>query len=208
MILAVVIGFIVVVLLTSFFQRVFHIHEETQQKKAGRYGEKIATAVIREILTTDDKLLTNVPIRAAGKQTELDNVIINSNGVFIIEVKNLRGVLSGNETDPDWLQTKSSSGGEFYQKTVKNPIKQVKRQIFILASLLKAYHLHVWVEGYVFFVEQNSPIKSEYVLKTQRDIERKIHSKGKTKLSKSEQNHIVETLIKTPTGSGWCPRGE
>ena len=196
MILAVVIGFIVVVLLTSFFQRVFHIHEETQQKKAGRYGEKIATAVIREILTTDDKLLTNVPIRAAGKQTELDNVIINSNGVFIIEVKNLRGVLSGNETDPDWLQTKSSSGGEFYQKTVKNPIKQVKRQIFILASLLKAHHLYVWVEGYVFFVEQNSPIKSEYVLKTQRDIERKIHSKGKTKLSKSEQNHIVETLIK------------
>lgn len=182
--------------LSDWLQKLFRIHVESPEKQAGRMGERIATAVISEVLREDDFLLTNVPVFFDGKQTELDNVIINSNGVFIIEVKNLRGVLSGDEDSYDWIQTKSSSGGEFYQKTVKNPIGQVKRQIYILSNYLQENDVDVWIEGYVFFVERNSPIKSEYVLETRRDIDRAIHRGKKQRLSKREQRYIRELLLK------------
>ncbi|MCR5546291.1 MAG: NERD domain-containing protein [Lachnospiraceae bacterium] len=197
MVVSIIVAFLIVVIfLSSFLERSFHIHRETPQKKAGRYGEKIATSVISEVLRDEDVLLTNVPIRVEGKQTELDNVIINTNGIFIIEVKNLHGVLSGDEESYDWIQTKSSSGGEFYQKTVKNPMKQVKRQIYILSSYLKRKNLGTWIDGYVFFVERNCPIKSDLVLETRKDIDLAIHSNGKQTLSKKKQSAIIKSLIK------------
>ncbi len=166
---------------------------ESPEKRAGRMGERFATTIIREILRADDALLTNVRISAEGKQTELDNVIINSNGVYIIEVKNWTGELSGDEESYDWIQTKATYGG-VYQKEVKNPIGQVKREIYILSKLLKENGLDVWIDGYVFFVEMNSPIISEYVLPTQGDINRAIHTPGRRKLNVSDQRLIIDIL--------------
>ncbi len=173
--------------------RLLGSHIESPEKRAGRMGERFATTIIREILRADDTLLTNIRISAEGKQTELDNVIINSNGVYIIEVKNWTGQLSGDEESYDWIQTKSTYGN-VYQKEVKNPIGQVKREIYILSKLLKENGLDVWIDGYVFFVEMNSPITSEYVLQTQGDINRAIHTPGRKKLNVSDQRLIIDIL--------------
>ena len=152
-----------------------HVRVETPEKRAGRLGERFASRIISEVLKDGDILLTNIEISAEGKQTELDNVVINKNGIFIIETKNYNGYLSGDEESSEWIQTKTSHGGNIYQKTVKNPIKQVKRQIYILSHYLKHYGIDVWIEGYVFLVEMNSPIDSLYVLASRRDIDVAIH---------------------------------
>ena len=149
---------------------------ETPEKRAGRMGEKVAASLIKEVLTDDDTLLNNVHIIADGLETELDNLIINSYGVFIIEVKNYSGQLLGEEKDKDWLKIKTTPGGNSYSKTVRNPIGQVKRQEYILSRYLKQNGIHEWVKGYVFFVEMNSPVKSAYVLDTRKDIDRAIHT--------------------------------
>ncbi len=186
-----VILFILIVAIVSVFGG---IQVEDPKKRAGRQGERIVASVIREILREDDVLLNNIPIYVDGKQTELDNVIINSEGVFIIEVKNWRGVIIGDEDDYDWIQTKYSSGGEFYDKPVKNPIKQVDREIYLLASYLRGYGIDVWVEGYVFFLEMNAPIQSDRILETQRDIDKAIHRGAKRRLSQNEKLAIVDLL--------------
>lgn len=59
----------------------------------------MATNLIREVLNEDDRLFTNVNIECDGMSAELDNVIVNSYGVFIIETKNYKGRLYGNEDD-------------------------------------------------------------------------------------------------------------
>ncbi len=150
-------------------------HIETPEKRAGRLGESIATDIIREILRDDDVLFVNIPLHIDHLQTELDNVIVNRYGVHIIEVKTLNGMLIGDEDEDDWIQTQNPAGGYFLQKTIKNPIRQVKRQVDILSQILKKHGLHVRIKGYVFFVEMNSPIKSRYVLETQGDIDAAIH---------------------------------
>lgn len=167
---------------------------ESSQKQAGRRGEIFARQVIQEILRDDDILLNNVKLYADNKQAEADNIIINSRGIFIFEVKNLRGTLLGDEDTYDWLQIKDAGYGNAYQKTVKNPIKQVKRQIYILSKLLKDNGTNIWIEGYVFFVQGNSPVQSDYVVDTQVDIDRIIHDGNNQHISVAVINSIREIL--------------
>lgn len=168
---------------------------ESEEKRVGRQGEEFASRVIREILNEKDTLLTNVKISFEEKDTELDNVIINNRGVFIIEVKNYRGVLAGNEDDYEWRKTKYTSAGNVYSKSVRNPIRQVKRQVYILAAFLKQYGIEIWVEGYVYLVRGESPVKSKYILNTSKEIKSAIHFGTNNKLTKSTKEKIVELLL-------------
>ncbi|MBQ1607746.1 MAG: NERD domain-containing protein, partial [Lachnospiraceae bacterium] len=99
------------------------------------------------------------------------------------------------EDDFEWVKNKVTDAGNIYQKTVKNPIPQVKRQIYILSGRLKQRKINVWVEGYVFFVERNSPVRSDYVLDTRRDIDRVIHHGTDNNLSNAEKKRIVDALL-------------
>ncbi|MBR6282298.1 MAG: NERD domain-containing protein, partial [Lachnospiraceae bacterium] len=164
-------------------------------RRAGRRGEHFASRLISEVLDDRDILLTNVKLSFDGKPTELDNVIINNRGVFIIEVKNYSGMLIGEEDDFEWVKNKVTDAGNIYQKKVKNPIPQVKRQIYILSGRLKQRKLDVWVEGYVFFVERNSPVQNDFILETRADIHRVIHHGTNNNLSNAEKKRIVDALL-------------
>ena len=110
------------------------IRIEPAHRRAGRRGEEAATDRIRSVLREGDFLFTNVSVSFEGKPAELDNVIVNSYGVFIIEVKYYSGWLSGAEEDYEWTKVHVSRGGNPYVKTVNNPIKQVRRETYILAN--------------------------------------------------------------------------
>ncbi|MBR3469182.1 MAG: NERD domain-containing protein [Lachnospiraceae bacterium] len=174
---------------------------ELPEKRAGRLGERFAYEVISEILREDDVLLTNITVTFDGKQAEFDDVIINSTGVYIIEVKNYSGELFGDEDDYEWIKNKMTPGGQFYQKTVKNPIKQVKRQVNILSQYLQNNGINAWIKGYVFFVEQNCPVQSEYVLATQRDIDEAVHRPGDEALNERTIDRIRGVLRARKVGS-------
>ena len=161
-------------------------------KHAENYGEHIATSIIKKALNKNDYLLTNVKINYKDKSTELDNVIVNRYGVFIIEVKNYKGKLCGNEDDYAWKKYKDDGYGNIFEKEMKNPIKQVKRQIYILAKYLEQYN--VWVKGYIYLIEGNSPIQNEYVLKSINDINKAIHTSNKNHLSKQKIEDIIDKL--------------
>lgn len=155
---------------------------QTPQERAGALGEAAVSAVILSVMREGDTLYNNVPIEYDGKMTELDNVVANKYGVFIIEAKNYSGVLSGGEDDYEWEQQKLTDAGNWYIKSVKNPIRQVKRQVYILANYLRYYGVDVWVEGYAFLVYSNSPVESPYILCTAEDIDRAIHHPGRRHL--------------------------
>ena len=180
--------------LIILFTRIDFSEIESDVKRAGRQGERYANSVIREVLKEGDVLLSNVQLSYDGKDTELDNLVINNRGVFIIEVKNYSGVLAGGEDDYEWIQSKMTPGGNFYQKKVKNPIKQVSRQVYILSNFLKQYGYNVWVEGYAFLVERNSPVESEKVLNTQADINNAIHFGYNNNLTTKTKEEIVRLL--------------
>lgn len=168
------------------------INIEDPVERAGRRGEEIATDIISRVLTDDDILLTNVRISFEGSRSEVDNLIINSHGVFIIEAKNYVGELVGDLDDYEWKKYKTTPGGDIYCKTVKNPIKQVKRQIYILSHILKQHKLDVWVDGYVILLEKNSPVDDNMILESLSDIDKAIHGLGGNRLSDREIDIITD----------------
>ena len=167
---------------------------EPESRRAGRRGEAAAINAIKSVLRDDDLLFTNVEISFEDKRAELDDVIVNRFGVFIIEVKNYRGRLYGNEDDYEWEKYKDDGYGNTFLKKVKNPIKQVKRQVYILAKYLDYYGSRVWVEGYALLTQGNSPVHSTYVLSSIDDIDRVIHTPGKNLLTKRQVDTIANLI--------------
>ena len=167
---------------------------EPPERLAGRCGEEIASNVIRKVLRDGDCLFTNVEISYEDKRTELDNVVVNKYGVFIIEVKNYNGRLVGSEDDYEWQKYHTTDAGNTYVKTVKNPIKQVKRQIYILARFLDYYGEKVWVSGYAILLQGNSPVDSEYILSSLGDIDKAIHTRGRNRLDLRTVEAVAKLL--------------
>lgn len=167
---------------------------ESGQKRAGRQGENYVCDLICQVLKEKDLLFSNVSIEIEGKRTELDHVIVNNRGIFIIEVKNYSGSLMGTDNDYEWVKTKISSSGNSYTKIVKNPIKQVNRQVYLLAQFLKYYGVDVWVEGYTFFVQGNSPVDCKPVLESAQDINHVIHNGANRNLTNAKVQEIQKLL--------------
>lgn len=164
------------------------------EKAAGNAGEKYAAGLIRSVLNKDDLLFTNVAVTYEDKRTELDNVVVNSNGVFIIEVKTYSGTLYGSEEDSNWTKIHVSKGGNTYEKSVRNPIPQVRRQIYILSGYLRDHGIKAWVEGYAVIIGSKAPADSSYILSGTAEIGRAIHNPGKQPLSKSAIDAIGKLL--------------
>lgn len=150
--------------------------------------------MISQVLKEGDYLLTNIKIEYDGKQAEMDCIIVNKFGVFIFEVKNYSGQLMGEEDDYEWQKIKITNSGNMYSKQVKNPIRQLKRQIYLLAHYLQSHRIKVWVEGYVILLHQNSPVDSEYIISSLSDIDRAIHIKGKNNLLPKKIEQIIARL--------------
>lgn len=191
---AIAIAFVIVIIATRTKNTDFPYIIEPENQRAGRRGETAATNAIKSVLHDGDQLFTNVEISFEDKLTELDNVIVNSFGVFIIEVKNYSGTLVGNEGDYEWLKYKTTHAGNTYEKAVKNPIKQVKRQVYILSKYLDYYGSRVWIEGYALLIQGNSPVNSTYILSNLYDIDKAIHTPGRNRLTKKQIETIAQLL--------------
>ena len=168
--------------------------EDIEKRIAGKEGELKAKNVLSDYLNENDQLLHNVYISIHGRNTELDYVVINNNGVFIFEVKNFSGELVGNEDDQYWNKYKISRGNNEYIKEIRNPIKQLKREIYLLKEYLKYYGIDLWIEGYVFFVNMNSPVESEYTINDKSEIADILHIRRDQILTKNQIEKIISIL--------------
>ena len=86
---------------------------------------------------------------------------------------------------------KCSRGGKLYRNPVKNPIRQVRRQIYILASYIRENGINVWVEGYAYLLRGNSPVKSAYILNNREDMNAAIHLRTSHKILKDTKSDII-----------------
>lgn len=193
LILAAVIALIYIIVEISKHDFEETVYEEPQ-RTAGRRGEEKAALVIKSILRDGDFLLSNVRFTYDNRRAELDCVVVNRYGVFIIEVKNYAGYIVGKEDDYEWVKHKMTESRNIYVTTVKNPIKQVKRQVYLLAKYLNYYGINVWVRGYALLMKGNSPVDSDYILSSVADIDNAIHTKDRTLLSHDTIEQIKDLL--------------
>ena len=170
-------------------------YDEREIYRAGEEGEYLAASAIKSILFKDDWHTCNFEFSVDGREAECDILVVNTNGIFIFEVKNFSGSLFGCETDDTWEKVMESDGGNLYSKEIKNPIKQVRRQIWLLKELLGSYGIYdFWIDGYVLLVNANPHDESEYILTDLSEVERTIHKPGEHPLNKSKRDAVISAI--------------
>lgn len=170
-------------------------YDEREIYRAGEEGEYLAASAIKSILFKDDWHTCNFEFSVDGREAECDILVVNSNGIFIFEVKNFSGSLFGYETDDIWEKVKESDSGNLYSKEIKNPIKQVRRQIRLLKELLGSYGIYnFWIDGYVLLVNANPHDESEYILTDLSEVERIIHTPGEHPFNKSKRDAVISAI--------------
>lgn len=187
---------IVALIVLSFLAiRLFRKKREQREiKSAGNRGEAYFNNMLKSILHKDDVLIKNACLNVNGKEAEIDSLIINNNGIFIVEVKNYNGRLYGDIDDFEWTKEKISPGGNVFYKQVKNPIKQIKRQTYILSQFLKENNIRIWISGYAYFINGNSPVDDDCVINDIDELDRIIHTPGNKLYDDRLINKAIETL--------------
>ena len=183
---------IVALIVLSFLAiRLFRKKREQREiKSAGNKGEAYFNNMLKSILRNDDVLIRNVCLQEA----EIDSLIINRNGIFIVEVKYYNGRLYGDIDDFEWTKEKISPGGNVFYKQVKNPIKQVKRQTYKLSQFLKENNIRIWIRGYAYFINSNSPVDDESVIDDIDELDRIIHTPGNKFYDDKLIHKVIEVL--------------
>ena len=80
---------------------------------SGINGERIAAKVLAA-LPDSYTVFQDVEVTYDGKVSEIDNIVVGKSGVFIVEVKNHNGNITGDCEDTYWIQHKVGRGGTPY----------------------------------------------------------------------------------------------
>ncbi|RUO68456.1 nuclease-related domain-containing protein [Idiomarina ramblicola] len=139
----------------------FSVIGAASTKRSGAKGE-LKTLKLLEKLPDSYVLFNQVDVpnsRAKRGFTELDLIVVGPNGVFVVEVKNNNSKVTGDELSPNWIAHKVGRKGGRYTAKVRNPIKQLKKQVHVLAEHLKKNRAFTWIDGVVFFSHRSARVK-------------------------------------------------
>lgn len=128
--------------------------------RSGIIGEKTALEVLSK-LSDEYTIISDLEIEFDGSKSQIDSIVVGPNGIFIVETKNIKGEIKGNDTDKDIIVDKVGRRGGEYSNTVYNPCKQVGTHVFRLSKFLQERRLGTWVQGIVFFSNTETTIKMQ-----------------------------------------------
>lgn len=98
-------------------------------KLKGKRGERqVAKRLMR--LPDGYTIFNDVYILENGKSSQIDHVVLSPHGIFVIETKNYRGWIYGNEKDQYWIKNMYGTKYQFY-----NPLLQNYSHVKALQSL-------------------------------------------------------------------------
>lgn len=127
--------------------------------KAGAIGELRALGIKKQCmgslseLPDDYCVYSNVIIPAGNTTCEIDILVVGPTGIFIVEVKHMVGRIIGQAHEKTWLQSRRPNS-----RTFKNPLKQVKRQVYWLKQLLNESNIQSWIHPIVVFTHPYSEL--------------------------------------------------
>ena len=104
-------------------------------KIKGWFGEKNISNLLEKLdsdkyITINDILIKN----EKGNTSQIDHLVVSVYGLFVIETKNYKGWIFGNEKAEKWSQVIYRQKNFF-----RNPVKQNWSHIYALKSILKDY---------------------------------------------------------------------
>lgn len=189
----------------------------------GLLGEMLVNLAINIRLNKQKyKLLKNVTLPTRDGTTQIDHIIVSEFGIFVIETKNMKGWIFGEENQKTWTQ-------KIYKFTSKfqNPLHQNYKHVKTIESALaidssKIFSLIVFVGDGTFKNKMPKNVtylgdfikfiksKKEKIL-SEKDVEYIVLAIESGRLSrtiKTHRNHVkhVKSIIKEKKKKNLCPK--
>ena len=127
----------------SFGQAVKNIFiGETAAERQGNKGERKVSRITNWTwLGTKAVLLRNLYLPwPDGKTSQIDELVIADSGIYVIEVKNYKGWIFGNESHQYWMQVLPDGyTGKSLKNRLYNPVRQNASHISCVRKLLPEY---------------------------------------------------------------------
>ncbi len=157
LIICLVVGIIAIILLNIFFVKRYRAY------KIGALGEKHVKKLLDRNLSGKRYVYNNLMFKFNGNVSQIDHVVINKYGIFVIETKHWSGTVFGKDDDQVWTLVKR--GGK-KKKVMGNPVTQNEIHVRKLAEILMVDRFY-FRNMVVFLKNTNTQfINSSYVYKT------------------------------------------
>jgi hypothetical protein len=161
----------------------------------GFLGEKAISIILSRLDSKKYRVINDLMIEVEGKTSQIDHVIISNYGIFVIETKNYKGWIIGDEYSEYWTQVIYKRKEKLY-----NPIRQNYGHVQALKNYLSDYPDLKYIPNDVFSVTADLKVKTKsdvvYSLKLLKTIkqydEENITDPDKEKI----QSRLLELNIK------------
>ncbi|MDO4971633.1 MAG: NERD domain-containing protein [Bacteroidales bacterium] len=153
----------VIVFIVALVAISFYIAKVNSPQYKGRRGEARISKIL-EKLPEDYVTINDVVLSTKSGTTQIDHVVVSKFGVFVIETKNYRGKIFGNDNREQWTQlivTEVTYARKWYKtytyvkkSRLYNPVKQSLGHAYHVENLLKS-HCDVKVVPIVVFTDSS-----------------------------------------------------
>jgi hypothetical protein len=151
-------------------------------KIIGFLGEKEAAFFLLRLDSKKYKVINNLMTNIEGETTQIDHLIISNFGIFVVETKNYKGWISGDEFSDYWTQVIYKHKEKLY-----NPIKQNYGHVQALKTALKEFPNIVYFPIVVFTT------RADLKVKTNTDV---VYTTSMIKTIKKHQTEIISDDIR------------
>ena len=158
----------------------------SSSKVKGALGEKKVNKRLKRV-TKDGKLFKNyMLLDSNGMSHQIDSILVDKRGVFVVETKNYKGKIYGNDNKDYWTQKCHARKNNFY-----SPVLQNEGHIKSLREILPK---NIKMKNIVVFVGKSNlrKVRSKYTVKLS-DLTKTI-KKNRKCLSKKEIREVIEIL--------------
>lgn len=115
----------------------------------GKRGENKVKWVIGETIENEQYVINDLILPNNGSTSQIDHIVINPRGVFVIETKNYSGEIYGSENQREWTQCLAY--GKVKNK-LYNPLKQNATHVYNVRRVIGNLPIH----SLVVFVQNNT----------------------------------------------------
>lgn len=156
-------------------------------KSRGKLGENTVSCVIGGTVENEQYVIDNLILEHNGKTSQIDHVVINPRGVFVIETKNYSGEIYGLENQREWTQVLARGN---VKNKLYNPLKQNATHVCRVKQIIG----NLPMRSLVVFVQNNiEHVDARNVIPLR--ILRNVLAEGKVALTVDEMKKVYYTLL-------------
>lgn len=122
-------------LCVSHFFKVRENLREHRFVSAGLKGELDVTHLLEKSLGNDTYILNDVNLKEGRNTAQIDHLVVSPRGIFVLETKNWRGEIRGDEQGPRWEQVRTPGARPV---RLSNPVQQNRRHVDVLRARLES----------------------------------------------------------------------